>query len=209
MHQRPRDVIAVRAATAADMTDVARMQLAAWHAAYRRLLADDFLDSLTVEGIAGYHGRHFDAAQNPSLDRSAFLVAEMTVPPAEGKKRPTKTIVGMVRGGPTREKTAAGDPVPPEVPRKYAMELFAIHVEPTAQRKGVGRQLFGAFVDAARKKMPDAALVLWVLKDNGNARGFYRKLGGSVVGECELTLGGKKYPQVAYGWPKYPNITQT
>jgi hypothetical protein len=73
----------------------------------------------------------------------------------------------------------------------------------------VGRQLFGAFVDAARKKMPDAALVLWVLKDNGNARGFYRKLGGSVVGECELTLGGKKYPQVAYGWPKYPNITQT
>lgn len=182
------------------MHAVAAMQLAAWHAAYRGMLADDFLDALTVEGIAGYHARHFDPQANPNLARSAFLVAE---DPATG------AIVGMVRGGPTRESSAAGDPCPPDVPRRFATELFAIHVAPGTQKKGAGRALVGAFAGAMVQAGAAGGMVLWVLRDNTNARGFYERLGGVVVSESVLTLAGRGYRQVAYGWARIPNITQT
>lgn len=182
------------------MHAVAAMQLAAWHAAYRGLLADEFLDALSVEGIAGYHARHFDPQANPNLARSAFLVAE---DPATG------AIVGMVRGGPTRESSAAGDPVPPDVPRRYATELFAIHVAPGTQKNGVGRALVQAFAAAMMETGAAGGMVLWVLRDNTNARGFYERLGGTMVSESVLTLAGRGYAQVAYGWSRLPNITQT
>ena len=42
-------------------------------------------------------------------------------------------------------------------------------------------------------------MVIWVMKDNP-ARRFYEKLGGRLIGEAGITIGGKDLLKVAYVW---------
>lgn len=182
----------IRSALLADMPAVGLMQHACWMATYPGVLDQAFLNELSPEGIAKYHSQHYDAATGAPLSNNApFFVA---TPNAQ-----QDVVLGMVRGGPTRAKTAAGDPVPPDVCARFPYELFAIHVDPTNQRTGIGRSLFARFAQAARG-LGHNSLVLWVLTNNRISRGFYDRLGGKPAGECPLTLGGKTYPQLAYAW---------
>lgn len=182
---------AIRPATPADMPNVGSMQHACWMHSYRGLLDDVFLAQLSAEGIAIYHGKHFDASGAHAAPRMPFFVAE--IPDR------TNSIVGMVRGGPTRAKSAAGDTVPPEIVSRYPFELFGIHVAHDLHRTGLGRALFRAYAKAAQSH-GERSLVLWVLSDNRPAVAFYEALGGKPVGNSPLTLGGKHYPQTAYAW---------
>ena len=43
-------------------------------------------------------------------------------------------------------------------------------------------------------------MLVWVLKKNPQGRGFYERLGGVRLGEREITLGGTKLWEVAYGF---------
>jgi hypothetical protein len=44
------------------------------------------------------------------------------------------------------------------------------------------------------------SLVIWVLRDNHRARGFYEAMGGVVAGERSERVGGWSVPSVAYRW---------
>ena len=44
-------------------------------------------------------------------------------------------------------------------------------------------------------------MILWVLKDNLKARAFYEAMGGVLIGEKMITIGGAELLEVAYGWP--------
>ena len=44
------------------------------------------------------------------------------------------------------------------------------------------------------------SLCLWVLEENANARRFYERLGGALVGEKVEVDGGYEFNEVAYGW---------
>lgn len=182
----------IRPALLTDMLGVGLMQHTCWMHAYKGLLDDAFLSQLTPEGIAGYHGKHFDAAGNHAAPRMPFFVAESI-----GRANP---IIGMVRGGPTRATSASGDTVPPAIVANYPFELFGIHVAHDIHRSGVGRALFTRYAQAARELGEDS-LVLWVLSNNTPAIAFYESLGGKPVGKSPLTLGAKQYPQTAYAWP--------
>ncbi len=175
------------------MPGVGAMQHACWMHAYKWILDDAFLAQLSPEGIASYHGKHFDASGNHAAPRMPFFVAE-----APGRANP---IVGMVRGGPTRAKSAAGDTVPPAIVANYPFELFGIHVDHTLHRSGVGRALFTQYARAALE-LGEHSLVLWVLSNNTPAIAFYEALAGKPVANSPLTLGAKAYPQTAYAWEK-------
>lgn len=176
------------------MPGVGDMQHACWMHAYRGLLDDAFLKQLTPEGIASYHGRHFDAGGNHAAPGMPFFVAETSQP-----QERVNPIIGMVRGGPTRAKSASGDTVPPEIVASFPFELFGIHVAHDLHRSGVGRSLFISYAKAGLA-LGHHSLVLWVLSHNAPAIAFYESLGGKPVGESPLTLGAKSYPQTAYAW---------
>jgi hypothetical protein len=46
------------------------------------------------------------------------------------------------------------------------------------------------------------SMLLWVLEANAPARRFYGKLGGSVVRDRPIDVGGVTLTEVAYGWPR-------
>jgi hypothetical protein len=44
-------------------------------------------------------------------------------------------------------------------------------------------------------------MFLWVLEANAPARRFYETLGGALVRDQPIEIGGVIFTEVAYGWP--------
>jgi ribosomal protein S18 acetylase RimI-like enzyme len=78
-------------------------------------------------------------------------------------------------------------------------EITTLYVLRRAQREGVGRRLLTGM---ARTLAAQGAtsLVIWVLRDNLLARGFYEAMGGVLAGERMERVGGWSVPSVAYRW---------
>ena len=43
-------------------------------------------------------------------------------------------------------------------------------------------------------------MIIWVLRDNPDARSFYERLGGVYVRTQPITIGRATLQEVAYGW---------
>jgi ribosomal protein S18 acetylase RimI-like enzyme len=167
-------MITLRLATAADAAGIARVHVETWRTAYRGILPAEFLAALSVERRAA--GWRQAAALSGQEGRSLIVAEE------HGR------IVGFAAGGPAQTP----DPV-------YTGELYAIYVLDAFQRRGIGRRLAGAVVEALRAG-GHHTMLLWVLAVNTPARRFYESLGGRLVREREVSLGGAAYPEVGYGW---------
>jgi GNAT superfamily N-acetyltransferase len=103
-------------------------------------------------------------------------------------------VVGFASGG--RER--AGE-------IGYAGELYAIYLLDGAQRRGLGRELFRAIVDGLRG-MELSDLIVWVLRDNHRARGFYERLGGVYVRSQPITIGPSTLEEVSYAWRRLDDV---
>jgi ribosomal protein S18 acetylase RimI-like enzyme len=161
----------VRPAELDDADGIARAHVATWRSAYRGLLPDDFLASLSETNYA----ERWLRVIGDGLSR-VFVVEE-----AEG-------IAGFASGG--RER--AGE-------IGFAGELYALYVLEDAQRRGHGRELVRAVAGALREmELPD--MIVWVLRDNSTARAFYERLGGSYVRSQPITIGSATLEEVSYGW---------
>ncbi|WP_367873647.1 N-acetyltransferase family protein [Luteolibacter sp. Populi] len=139
----------IRKASEHEATRIAGIHVAAWRAAYRGLIPDDYLDSL-------------DPLQR-AVTWKALIGA------------PEELVMVAVRG--TRvagfcSLQASRDPAaPPEI-----AEISSLYVEPREWRHGAGSSLVAAAVDHATKHR-FVALTLWVLATNERARQFYAAAG--------------------------------
>jgi ribosomal protein S18 acetylase RimI-like enzyme len=139
----------VRPATMDDARDIARIHVRAWQVAYRGLVAQSHLDSLSVD--------RREAAWRKNL---ASPTTQTSVAIDEGK------VCGWISVGGCRDED-----VGPEV-----AELWAIYVDPDHWRRGAGRALWDEAAQALASSGFREA-VLWSLEDNAPALAFYRSLG--------------------------------
>jgi ribosomal protein S18 acetylase RimI-like enzyme len=77
-------------------------------------------------------------------------------------------------------------------------EMGAIYLLASYQKMGAGAALVRRVAGALRER-GFRSMVVWVLKANP-ARGFYERMGGELVGEQGIEIGGVALPEVAYGW---------
>jgi ribosomal protein S18 acetylase RimI-like enzyme len=167
----------VRPAILEDAEAIARVHVATWRSAYRGLLPDDFLGALNEANYAERWTRLIGEGSG-----RVFVAEE-----PEG-------IVGFASGG--RER--AGE-------HGFEGELYAIYVLDSAERRGHGRELIRAVAGALRQMhLPD--MIVWVLRDNVRARGFYEHLGGNYVREQPITIGTTTLEEVSYGWRALDDI---
>jgi ribosomal protein S18 acetylase RimI-like enzyme len=82
----------------------------------------------------------------------------------------------------------------------YGGELRTVYVLPSHGRRGAGSRLVRVVVRDLAERGYDSML-LWTFAENRPARGFYESLGGVVVAEDRVEVGGARLPEVAYGWP--------
>jgi ribosomal protein S18 acetylase RimI-like enzyme len=157
-----------------DAAAIARVHVDAWRTAYRGIMPDATLAALSYDERERMWRRFL---AGPQGGRFNYVVED-------GAGR----IVGYAAGGPARE----GDPI-------YRGELYGIYLLAGWQRGGIGRRL----VRRVTERLADRgmrAMLVWVLKDNRPARGFYESLGGRYLREKTIEIAGVTLDEVAYGW---------
>lgn len=162
----------IRDAKPVDAAAIAELHVAAWRAAYRGLMPDEYLASLRVEER---HDRWSRALSRPGPHKLA--VAEL------GEK-----VAGFCFFGPTRDEDE------PNV-----AEIFSVNIHPDSWGRGAGRALCEhAFREAAARE--HTAMTLWVLRENEGARRFYERLGYAPDGaeKTDTALIGSPLHDVRY-----------
>jgi len=162
----------IRSATPVDARAIATIHVAAWQAAYRGIVPDEYLRSLSIDGRASAWQQNLLAA-----DSSTWVAQE------------SDAIVGWTSVGPSRDADADTS----------AGEIWAVYVAPACWGKGVGRSLC---VHAEQHLRTEGfiAVSLWVLKDNERAVKFYQSNGFVLdIGATKyIERGGKTLSEVRF-----------
>ena len=162
----------VRAADRADAGRIAEVNIRSWRAAYKGIVPKAVLDGMEVESR-----RLTWLERIADLGQRTLLVAEL-----DGR------VEGYALSGPSRDLDL------PEL----AGEVYAIYVDPHAQRRGLGRALLTAASDELRAAGFEP-LVLWVLTANAQGRGFYQACGWRPDGETRpIDFNGTPVDELRY-----------
>lgn len=163
----------IRPARRDDVETIAALHLASWRSAYRGFLPDEFLSGITLESRI--------LRWQQALDPLASPLTETTVADADG------TVLGVCSFGPRRQPAS-----------ETVGAIYALHVRPDVTCRGLGK----ALLDDALRRLAARGFgtnVLWVLRDNANARRFYEAQGWSFTGEEFVEdRGGFPIPEMRY-----------
>jgi len=163
--------ITIRDITEEDIPQVVDIQVEGWRTAYKGIIDDAFLDSINKEELI--EKRKKDYKDGP------FIIATIE-----------EKIVGICR---YCDNVLSADS------EGYNCEIMALYIKPELKRNGIGKELFcyvrNEFINKGKTKM-----IIWCLKDNYPSRKFYEKMGGTIVGEHEIEIGGKSYQEVGFGY---------
>ena len=165
---------ALRAARPDDAPALGAIHVQAWQETYRGLLADGYLDRLSVRRRVR-QWRGMLAAPKPDV---AVLVLE----DAAG-------LAGFGMAGPQREVRRTAD-----------AELYALYLLRRQQGRGWGRRLFGHLA-AGAAAWGARSLDLWVFTANESAVGFYAALGGIPGAERDFRIARRRVTERSYDWP--------
>ncbi len=171
----------IRLARIDDADGLARVHVDSWRVAYKGIVPDEHLASLSYEKRA--------TRWHESLSKSESTTFLFVAQDDDGR------VMGFAAGGVGRD----GDP-------NYTGELYAIYLHPDYWRRGIGRQLAQT---VARRliEMDLTSMLVWVLANNPS-RKFYEALGGKYLYERPIEIGGASLNEVAYGWPDIHALAQ-
>ncbi|WP_433391539.1 N-acetyltransferase family protein [Micromonospora sp. KLBMP9576] len=174
----------VRPARPEDAGEIARIQLATWRVAYRRILPRHVLDNLDEAWLA----RRWSAAvQEPPSRAHRVLVA---VEQAE-----QSYLVGFAASGPADAEALAPDE-PAQALGPGVAAVTDLLVEPRWGRRGHGSRLLAATVDLWRSDGFTRALA-WAFDDDEATRKFLTSTGWELDGAARaLDVEDMLVPQV-------------
>lgn len=163
----------IRPARLADARAIGQIEIETWRSTYAGMLPDRVLLGMSEQRqAASWAGflRH-----RPS----DVYVAEGAAPAAR--------LLGFGNCGPQRDPAF-----------DFAGEIYTLYVAPDAQGNGLGRllllALFARLVECGHR-----SALIWVVQANP-ARFFYERLGGALVLQRAIPLGGEMVAALGYGW---------
>ncbi|HWG99020.1 MAG TPA: GNAT family N-acetyltransferase [Pilimelia sp.] len=154
----------VRPARPADAGEIARIQLATWRVAYRRILPRAALDSLDEAWVTR---RWAEAVEAPPSPRHRVLVA------VEQAER--SYLVGFAAAGPADAQALAPEEEPGALPGDTAA-VTDLLVEPRWGRRGHGSRLLAALVELWRED-GFATAVAWAYQADAATQKFLGSAG--------------------------------
>lgn len=164
----------IRDAAIGDAPAIARVNYLTWLHAYRGILPDLEIDSLNLDSLADQWIQNLSVVDS----RSNTLVVMKGA-----------TLIAYSRFYPS---------VDPDDDQARVATIGSMYVDPEYQRRGVGRKLMRAVLEAVRKR-EYTETTLHVLTANQRAREFYENLGWEK--DLDMDIGGsdeKTNPKVRY-----------
>lgn len=155
----------IREARVEDASGIAHAQVSAWHAAYRGIISQDYLDHYTVE---------------MRTERWKTILTEDSLP---GAATFVLEVSGDVCGF-----TSIADARDEDVPANSG-ELVAIYVRPDFWGKKCGHALHAKALEVLAHRRYDL-VILWVLEGNARARAFYEAHGWRTDGASKAQAFG-------------------
>jgi GNAT superfamily N-acetyltransferase len=155
-------VISFQSPDEAIVYDIARVHVQCWQQAYVGLMDADFLRDLSVENRA-------EIWRNTISDQQVFSRIVLD----------DNNIIGFVSSGPSRSSEVADG------------ELYAIYVLASHYGKGIGSTLF-KFAQNDWHKRGGQRLLANVFTGNSRANAFYHYMGGEIVEQKLIEMGGTK-----------------
>jgi len=151
----------IRKAVLDDSEQLGCVMIRSWQSAYRGIVPDNYLDTLSVRESAA----HFRAQYDRNINKSIYSAV------LDG------TVIGVLSLLPCRDQdlTDTG-------------EIQAIYLLPEYRGKGYGTRIMDFAVEILKAQFSGA--MLWTLEANIGARRFYEKCGFAFDGtKKEVTLG--------------------
>lgn len=164
--------IEIRPAEPDDVMMMASVLVESWRSTFRGLIADAYLDAMTVEDQAIKLARRM---------RVAGVFHTVAVDMAEER------VIGLASYGRARG-----------MPPAFDRELYTLYLLHAFQGAGIGSALVRAVAGHCRETGA-SSLFAWVLAGNPN-RVFYERLGAQAVGEGSVSVGRQRLDQIAYRW---------
>ncbi len=178
------EIVSIRRATLEDIDSIARVQIDSSRTTYKGIMPDKYLNNLNYEKKAArWKTRLF--GDNP-IEIAFVAVNRNSDFNMNSNSTKIDDIVGFVSIG--IEKTH-------EI---YERELNSLYILENFQLKGIGKLLFKEVLNELKKENINS-FFLWVLEEN-NARNFYEKFGGELIGNKIIKRGGKMLKSLAYAW---------
>lgn len=147
-----------------DLKQVAEIHVNGWKNAYKNLIDDDYLNSLSIENRLNKLKKNYNT--------NGFLVATLN-----------DEIVGFIRYIFSNEFSSDYD---------VDCEVSALYVKTSLKGNGIGTKLLNHVMDEFRKE-DKKKMILWCLSTNESSIHFYEKMGGKIIGQKEELIGDKKY----------------
>ena len=166
-------MLKIRNVRESDIKTIATIHRECWQIAYKNLLPQSYLDSLTQASFE----KRWTNGMSVNNDVVRLVALE--------KSSPIGFIVGLENRTPEKCPKATG-------------EIWALYVHPDHWEKGVGKLLFLEFQEVMKEK-GHKNLLLWALASNDRARGFYEAMGGELISAThEIDINGEKFPEAGY-----------
>ena len=172
--------IRVREASLADAAAIARVHVDTRRSSYAGIL--------TGANLADFSYLDSERMWNETLNSDDSVYCMFVAETHTGE------VIGFANGIPERGGS-----------HDYLGEVFAVYVLREHQRSGVGRDLFLA---VARRflELGVCSILLWVFKENHQARRFYESMAGKYLDQKTVTIGGTEHEMVSYGWKNLANL---
>ncbi|WP_406120211.1 GNAT family N-acetyltransferase [Streptomyces sp. NBC_00989] len=163
----------IRPMTLADCDRVSEIRVLGWQFAYRGLMPQPYLDTLSAKADAERRRARFAQGDDSVVNLVATRGGE---------------LVGWAAIGPYRDGEL----------RSGEAELYAVYLDPQYVNTGVGRALVQESLRQCAARGHDR-VYLWVVRGNARARRFYERAGFRTDGTEEpYEVEGVAVPEVRY-----------
>ena len=152
-----------------DIESVANIKVSSWRLSYKGIIDDEYLDNMDIN--------LYIEKRKEDYNKSLYYVADL-----DGK------VVGFCR---------YDDRLRQFNKQNIGGEIYALYVEPTMKRMGIGKALVNKVEEEFREK-GIKTYIIWCLKDNEPSKAFYKKMGGIEIGEKDIEIGGKNYKETGF-----------
>ncbi len=148
----------IRKAEIKDAQQLAHLHIASWKRAYRGIVSDPILNNLDETRRAGAFEKSFEIKLGET-----YLIEE------------NEGVIGFTTFGNCRDDDRD----------ENTGEIWGVYISSDHWRMGYGSKLT-AFAENILHSMNKKEIVLWVLKDNYDARSFYEKIGYVLEGRTKI-----------------------